>query len=138
MAVPGANSAARSAKFVQAVAKIGEAVRYGTPPAGQIRAVDVIYVDYSSWLRTLVVYTGNVPARKSVAQDMSKFPPANAMLYYNVLDKPAKLVPAPPRFNQMESIILRYTGSVFANEAKPADALAAAQKELESVVACKK
>lgn len=45
--------------------RLGDAVRYGTPPAGQIRAVDVVYVDYASWLRTLVVYTGNVPARKN-------------------------------------------------------------------------
>lgn len=45
--------------------RLGEAVRYGTPPAGRIRAVDVVYVDYASWLRTLVVYTGNVPARKN-------------------------------------------------------------------------
>ncbi len=45
--------------------RLGEAVRYGTPPAGQIRAVDVVYVDYASWLRSLVVYTGNVPAHKN-------------------------------------------------------------------------
>jgi rod shape-determining protein MreC len=40
-------------------------VRYGTPPPGRIRAVDVIYVDYASWLRTLVLYTGDAPARKN-------------------------------------------------------------------------
>lgn len=45
--------------------RLGEAVRYGTPPAGRIRAVDVVYVDYASWLRTLVVYTGSIPARKN-------------------------------------------------------------------------
>ncbi len=79
---------------------------------------------------------GNVPARKSVAQLMSKFPPKNGLLFYNVLDGPAKLVPAPPRFNQMESIFIRYTGSIFADEMKVADAMEAAQKELESVVKC--
>jgi multiple sugar transport system substrate-binding protein len=79
---------------------------------------------------------GNVPARKSVAQEMSKFPPANGLLYYNVLNSPAKLVPAPPRFNQMESIFIRYTGSIFANESSVSDAMTAAQKELESVVKC--
>ena len=79
---------------------------------------------------------GNVPARKSVAQEMSKFPPKNGLLYYNVLDDPAKLVPAPPRFNEMESIFIRYTGSIFANESSVADATAGAQKELESVVKC--
>jgi len=36
------------------------------------------------------------------------------MLYYDVLNGPAKLVPAPPRFNEMENIFIRYTGSIFA------------------------
>src|SRR5207249_10193141 len=61
---------------------------------------------------------GNVPARKSVADEMNKFPPPNGLLFYNVLNGPAKLVPAPPRFNQMESIFIRYTGSIFADESK--------------------
>jgi rod shape-determining protein MreC len=43
--------------------RLGNAVRYGTPPAGRIRAVDVVYVDYASWLRTLVLYTGDQAAR---------------------------------------------------------------------------
>jgi rod shape-determining protein MreC len=43
--------------------RLGNAVRYGTPPAGRIRAVDVVYVDYASWLRTLVLYTGDQPGR---------------------------------------------------------------------------
>jgi rod shape-determining protein MreC len=43
--------------------RLGAAVRYPTPPAGRIQAVDIIYVDHASWLRTLVLYTGGVPAR---------------------------------------------------------------------------
>lgn len=43
--------------------RLGAAVRYPTPPAGTIRAVDVVYVDHASWLRTLVLYTGDQPAR---------------------------------------------------------------------------
>jgi rod shape-determining protein MreC len=43
--------------------RLGDAVRYGTPPAGRIRAVDVVYVDYASWLRSLVLYTGGLPAK---------------------------------------------------------------------------
>lgn len=43
--------------------RLGAAVRYPTPPAGRIRAVDIIYVDHASWLRTLILYTGDVPAR---------------------------------------------------------------------------
>jgi rod shape-determining protein MreC len=43
--------------------RLGAAVRYTTPPAGRIRAVDIVYVDHTSWLRTLVLYTGRMPAR---------------------------------------------------------------------------
>ncbi|HVT60003.1 MAG TPA: rod shape-determining protein MreC [Thermoanaerobaculia bacterium] len=42
--------------------RLGSAVRYATPLLGQIRAVDVVYADYTSWLRTLLVYTGREPA----------------------------------------------------------------------------
>lgn len=44
--------------------RLGSAVRYPTPPAGQVRAVDIVYVDHTSWLRTLILYTGDQPARK--------------------------------------------------------------------------
>jgi len=43
--------------------RLGAALRYSTPPAGRIRAVDIVYVDHASWLRTLVLYTGSLPAR---------------------------------------------------------------------------
>lgn len=43
--------------------RLGSAVRYPAPPAGRIRAVDIVYVDHASWLRTLVLYTGSEPAR---------------------------------------------------------------------------
>jgi len=44
--------------------RLGSAVRYPTPPAGRVRAVDIVYVDHTSWLRTLILYTGKEPARK--------------------------------------------------------------------------
>jgi len=43
--------------------RLGDALRYPTPPAGRIRTVDIVYADYTSWLRTLVLYTGAEPAR---------------------------------------------------------------------------
>ena len=43
--------------------RLGAAVEYTTPPVGGIRAADVVYVDHASWLRTLVIYTGDAPAR---------------------------------------------------------------------------
>ncbi|HKI01825.1 MAG TPA: rod shape-determining protein MreC [Thermoanaerobaculia bacterium] len=42
--------------------RLGAALRYSTPPAGRIRAVDIVYVDHASWLRALVLYTGDAPA----------------------------------------------------------------------------
>jgi rod shape-determining protein MreC len=46
----------------QELSRLGEAVRYSAPLLGQIRAVDVVYADYSSWLRSLILYTGGRPA----------------------------------------------------------------------------
>ncbi len=79
---------------------------------------------------------GNVPSRLSVADQMNQFPPPNALLYYHVLDGKAKLVPAPPKFNQLENIFIRYTSSIFADESSVADAMNGAQSELSSVVSC--
>jgi rod shape-determining protein MreC len=45
------------------MARLGAAVGYAAPPAGDIRAADVVYVDRSSLLRTLVLYAGPRPAR---------------------------------------------------------------------------
>jgi rod shape-determining protein MreC len=47
------------------LSRLGAALRYINPPAGRIRAVDVVYVDHASWLRTLVLYTGDAPARRN-------------------------------------------------------------------------
>lgn len=44
--------------------RLGSAMRYSTPPAGRIRAVDIVYVDHTSWLRTMILYTGKERARK--------------------------------------------------------------------------
>jgi rod shape-determining protein MreC len=45
--------------------RLGNAVRYPTPPAGRIRAVDIVYADHTSWLRTLILYTGQVAAQRN-------------------------------------------------------------------------
>jgi len=46
----------------QELARLGDAVRYSAPLLGEIRAVDVVYADYASWLRSLMLYTGAKPA----------------------------------------------------------------------------
>ncbi len=80
----------------------------------------------------------NIPARRSVADGMSKFPPKNSAIFYGALDGASQLVPAPAKFNQMENIFLRYTGLIFANEMSVDDAMKAAQAELSTIVSCKK
>ena len=47
------------------VGRLGEAVAYSTPPLGRIRVADVVYLDYASWLRTLVLYSGGQPAQEN-------------------------------------------------------------------------
>jgi rod shape-determining protein MreC len=46
----------------QELSRLGDAVRYRAPLVGEIRAVDVVYVDHTSWLRSLMLYTGDRPA----------------------------------------------------------------------------
>jgi ABC-type glycerol-3-phosphate transport system substrate-binding protein len=45
-------------------------------------------------------------------------------------------VTAPPRFNELESIFIRYLDQVMANEMSVEDAMNAAQTELMSVISC--
>lgn len=44
--------------------RLGAALDYTTPPIGRIRAVDVVYIDHASWLRALILYTGDRPAER--------------------------------------------------------------------------
>lgn len=80
----------------------------------------------------------NIPARRSVADGIKAFPPANGGAFYGAIDAGAggKLVQAPTRFNDFESTFQRYTGLVFANELSPADAMAKAHEELSAIVTC--
>jgi rod shape-determining protein MreC len=52
----------RSADLGNEMARLGSAVEYAAPPTGRIRAADVVYVDRSSLLRTLVLYSGPTQA----------------------------------------------------------------------------
>jgi multiple sugar transport system substrate-binding protein len=79
---------------------------------------------------------GNIPALRSVAEQMSQFPPENYEIFYGSLDGNVRSVTAPPRFNELESIFIRYVDLVLANEMTVEDAMNAAQTELMSVVSC--
>ncbi len=78
----------------------------------------------------------NIPARRSTAEMLSQFPPANYGMFYGSLQGNMVLVPSPARFNEMESIFVRYAGLIFADEMSVEDAMAAAELELDSVVSC--
>jgi multiple sugar transport system substrate-binding protein len=78
----------------------------------------------------------NIPARRSTAEQLSQYPPANYQIFYGSLKGNVELVPSPARFNEMENIFVRYTGLIFADEMSVEDAMNAAQAELESVVTC--
>jgi hypothetical protein len=52
------------------------------------------------------------------------------------LDGSVRLVPSPPRFNELESIFMRYYNQVMADEISVEDAMNAAQTELSTVVTC--
>ena len=79
---------------------------------------------------------GNIPARRSVADLMAQFPPENYEIFYGSLDGNVKLVPSPSRFNEMESIYMRYFNTVMADEMSTEEAMTAAQNELMGVVSC--
>ena len=77
---------------------------------------------------------GNVPARRSLATspDMASIP--NFKVFYSSLQN-AKSVPAPPDFNKVESIWLRYVSQMTAGEMTVPDALKKAQAELTQLLA---
>lgn len=85
----------------------------------------------------------NIPARRSVAEEITAFPPPHSNIFYDSLEGDtslggdfARIVTSPPRFNQMENIFLRYSSLIFADEMSVEDAMAAAQQELSSVITC--
>jgi rod shape-determining protein MreC len=43
--------------------RLGQAVRYSRRRGDELQVADVVYADYTSWLRSLLLYTGEAPAR---------------------------------------------------------------------------
>ena len=77
---------------------------------------------------------GNIPVRRSVAENLGQFGPDNWEIFYGSLEGEARLVPAPPAYNEVDSAFTRNTGLVFADELSAADAMAAAQEEWEAIL----
>lgn len=40
---------------------LAAALGYALPPVGDLRVADVVFVDHSSWLKTLLIYAGDAP-----------------------------------------------------------------------------
>lgn len=51
----------RLSRYELDLERLAEATGYEVPPGYTVRPADVAFVDYASWLRTLVLYTGETP-----------------------------------------------------------------------------
>lgn len=81
-----------------------------------------------------------IPSRRSIAATMSELgiQPANSDLFYSSIDDHDTLVPypAPAKYSEFESTVLRHLQLIFAGEVPVDDGLAALQTELEPIVTC--
>lgn len=81
-----------------------------------------------------------IPSRRSIAATISEVgvPPAGSDLFYASIDDYDTLVPypAPAKYSEFESTVLRQLQLIFAGETTVDDGLAALQEELEPIVAC--
>ncbi|BDI22103.1 sugar ABC transporter substrate-binding protein [Herbiconiux sp. L3-i23] len=82
----------------------------------------------------------SIPSRRSIAATISEVgvPPQNSDLYYASIDDHETLVPypAPAKYSEFESTVLRFLQLIFAGETPVADGLADLQTELETIVTC--
>jgi ABC-type glycerol-3-phosphate transport system substrate-binding protein len=78
------------------------------------------------------------PARRSVAYDMwvkPGDPPKNYRIYFDMLDRGARAVPAPPEFNEVETLTLKYLKQLTANEINGKAAADGLHRELTELLA---
>ena len=82
----------------------------------------------------------SIPSLRSAAATMTTVgtPPKNSQLFYDSIDKHEQLVPypAPAKYSEYESTVLRYTQLIFGGEVSVKAGLASMQKELEPIVKC--
>ena len=77
------------------------------------------------------------PARRSVAYDMwvkPGEPPQHYKIYFDSLDRGARAVPAPPEFNEVETLTLKYLKQVTANEVGAKAAMDGLHRELSELL----
>lgn len=82
----------------------------------------------------------SIPSLRSVAATISSVgvPPANSDLFYASIDEHDTLVPypAPAKYSEFESTVLRNLQLIFAGETSVDDGLSALQSELDPIVTC--
>jgi multiple sugar transport system substrate-binding protein len=82
----------------------------------------------------------SIPSLRSTAQKTvdAKIPPANGALFYDSVDKYKALspFPAPAKYSEYESTVLRYTQLIFGGEDSVKDGLAGMQKDLSAIITC--
>ncbi|WP_353807786.1 ABC transporter substrate-binding protein [Agromyces sp. SYSU T00194] len=81
-----------------------------------------------------------IPSRRSIAAQMGEggVPPANTDLFYSSIDDHDALVPypAPAKYSEFESTVLRSLQLIFAGDVTVDEGLATMQGELEPIVTC--
>ena len=82
----------------------------------------------------------SIPSLRSTADKTVKagIPPANGQLFYDSVDKYPALTPfpAPAKYSEYESTVLRYTQLIFGGDDSVKDGLAGMQKDLSAIVSC--
>lgn len=82
----------------------------------------------------------SIPSLRSTAQKTvdAGIPPANGALYYDSIDKYPSLTPfpAPAKYSEYESTVLRYTQLIFGGDETVANGLARMQQDLSAIVKC--
>jgi ABC-type glycerol-3-phosphate transport system substrate-binding protein len=82
----------------------------------------------------------SIPSLRSTAEKTVKagIPPANGQLFYDSVDKYPALTPfpAPAKYSEYESTVLRYTQLIFGGDDSVKDGLAGMQKDLSAIVSC--
>lgn len=82
----------------------------------------------------------SIPTLRSTAMKTVEagIPPSNGQLYYDSVDKFDSLTPfpAPAKYSEYESTVLRYTQLIFGGESSVSDGLAGMQEDLSSIVSC--
>jgi len=94
----------------------------------------VKYMNNPEWGRKVAMY--GIPSRKSVAYDpevMAVSPPADYKFWYDVLEN-ALPVEAPPQYNKVESIFLRYLDMILKNQATVEEAVQQMDVELNAAL----